>query len=199
MNFPRHRGSLAISAAMLAAAPSFAMPPLRTQRREPMTRGGLIYQVRHTDAEGRELSAPMLGSNLVPTEGLNHMLDVVLHGAAQIPTWYLALFEGNYTPTFDITAATFPQLATECTTVQGTTRLEYKEAAAVAGATSNAASLAVFTSTADRTIYGAALLSSSGKGSTVGKILSCFRFPEPRNFAVGNQLAVLTPASLANV
>lgn len=198
MNFPRHRGSLALAAAALVGVPAFAHPVLRTQPRPPMTRGGLRYQVRHLDADGRELSHPMWGSNLVPTEGLNHMLDVTLHGAAQIPTWYLALFEGNYTPNFDVTAATFSQLATECTTYQGTSRLEYKEVAAVAGATSNAASLAVFTSTADRTIYGAALLSASGKGSSVGKILSCFRFPEPRNFATGNQLAVLTPASLAN-
>jgi hypothetical protein len=42
--------------------------------------------------------------NLVVNEGLNHMLDVLLHGSTQVATWYLGVFEGNYTPVATVTA-----------------------------------------------------------------------------------------------
>ena len=36
--------------------------------------------------------------NLVVNEGLNHVLNTVFHGGTPITTWYLGIFEGNYTP-----------------------------------------------------------------------------------------------------
>jgi hypothetical protein len=164
----------------------------------PLSQGGITYTLLDVAPDGSLVGTPMHAPNLVPTEGLNHLLDVVLHGAEQYPAWYVALFEGNYTPTFDVTADTFAQLATECTAYQGAGRLEFKEAPAVGGATSNAANLSTFTFTADKTVYGAALLSASGKNSRAGKLLSIARFPQPRQFAAGQQLAVLASPSAAN-
>lgn len=198
MNHRHHLNrSLAIAVASMLA-PACAQPALRIQPRPPMSRGGLSYQVWTRDAEGRETAPPMLAHNLIPTEGLNHMLDVVLHGAEAIPTWYIALFEGNFTPTFDLTGANWVQSAQECSAYQGSARLEFKETAASAGGMTNAASLSVFTMTADKTVYGAALISQSAKGSQGGKLLSIARFPQPRVLTSGSQLAILATPQLVS-
>ena len=33
---------------------------------------------------------------MITNQGINHMLDVALHGAAQITTWYIVPFTNNY-------------------------------------------------------------------------------------------------------
>lgn len=48
--------------------------------------------------------------NLVVNEGLNSLLNIMFNGSTQITTWYLGLFEGNYTPVSGLTAATKPCL-----------------------------------------------------------------------------------------
>jgi hypothetical protein len=44
--------------------------------------------------------------NLVVNEGLNSLLGIMFHGDTQITTWYMGVFEGNYTPVATVTAAT---------------------------------------------------------------------------------------------
>ena len=44
--------------------------------------------------------------NLVVNEGLDYLLDVMFHGVSPAGTWYIGLFEGNYTPVATVTAAT---------------------------------------------------------------------------------------------
>lgn len=172
--------TLSLAAALALAHRADAMPHT----------GGLAYDVRVIEPDGLE-HAPMRAFNKIPVEGLNHMLDVCLHNGQAFATWYIALFEGDYTPTFDLTAATFAATAGECTAYAGTGRLEFKESAPVAGAMSNAAELAEFTGTTDgKTVYGAALLSSQGKGATTGKLLSIARFPSPKPFNAGTKILV---------
>lgn len=119
-------------------------------------------------------------SNVVTDEGVNHILDVVLHGTTPVNPWYVGIFEGNYTPLITDTAATFPAAATESTSYSEATRVEYNEAAAVAKVTSNSANKARFTMTANKTIYGAFLASSSAKQGTTGTLLSAAKFSAPR-------------------
>ena len=54
--------------------------------------------------------------NIVVNEGLNSLLDIMFHGTTQIGTWYLGLFEANYTPVATVTAATITPAATARTT-----------------------------------------------------------------------------------
>ena len=124
--------------------------------------------------------------NLIVTEGLNHILDVVLHGTAANGTWYLGLFSGNVTPQATWTAANFTANATEITSnTEGyseSTRQAFVEAAASAGSINNTANKAAFTiaTASSVTVWGAALLSSNVKGGTSGVLMSASKFSASR-------------------
>lgn len=100
--------------------------------------------------------------NIITDEGLNRILDVMLHGTTQTSPWYCALFENDFTPdgdeTYDVPAYT------ESTAYDEATRPEYVEAASSSKSVTNSASKAVFTASATKTFYGASLVSVSTKG-----------------------------------
>ena len=99
--------------------------------------------------------------NIVTNEGLDHVLNVYLHAATQITTWYLAIFEDDHTCAAGDTYAV-PGY-TESSSYDEATRPAYVEAASTARSTTNSASKGTFTISATKTIYGAALVSSSVK------------------------------------
>ena len=131
-----------------------------------------------------------ISPNIIPTEGLNHALDVILHGVAQVSPWYVALFKGTGTPSSSLTAANFASTLTEFTGYSEGARVAYNEGAAAGGVTDNDASRAEFTIAASDTIYGGALLSASTKGSTSGVILCAAKFAAPRAVVSGDTLQV---------
>lgn len=126
--------------------------------------------------------------NLVVNEGLNHLLDVLLHGSTQVSTWYLGVFEANYTPVATVTAATITSASTECTTYDEATRVAYNEAAASSQSTTNSANKATFTFNATKTIYGAFLVSASAKSATTGTLFSAAAFSTSKSVVSGDQL-----------
>lgn len=128
--------------------------------------------------------------NLVVNEGLNSMLNVMFNGAAQITTWYVGVFEGNYTPVATVTAATIAASATESTAYTSSTRPEYVEATSAAQSTTNSASRASFVFNASKTIYGAFLISSNTKSGTSGTLFSAARFSTSRAVVSGDELLV---------
>lgn len=136
---------------------------------------GFVWDIEHI-REGRVLSVERV-LNLVPTEGMNHVLSVVLNGGTQRLAWFIAPFEGNYTPVAGLTAATFVADATECTAYAETARVAWVGGAVSGGAVSNTASKAVFTFNASKLVYGGVLVSTSTKGASTGEILSAVRFP----------------------
>lgn len=137
--------------------------------------------------------------NLLPTEGINHMLNVVFKGGAQVTTWYVALYEGNYTPLSTDTAATFPAAAVECTTYAEATRVEWVEGAIAAGAVNNSAARAEFTSNALKTVYGGFITSLSTKGGTTGTLISVVRFSSPKPFESDSVLRVTGGFTMTSV
>lgn len=126
--------------------------------------------------------------NLVVNEGLNHLLSVLFNGGTQVTTWYLGVFEGNYTPVATVTAATITAAATECTAYDEATRQAYDEAAPASQSITNAASKATFTFNAAKTIYGAFLASASAKSATSGTLFSAARFGTAKTVADDDQL-----------
>lgn len=149
---------------------------------------GFEYYIDHL--RNGEVIATDKVHNLIPTEGLNHLLDVTLKGATQQSAWYVALFEGNYTPTATITAATVVAAATECTAYSEATREVWTGGAVANGAVSNVDSRAEFTMTATKAVYGAFLISSAAKSSGSGVLLSIARFPTVKNVESGDVLQV---------
>lgn len=116
--------------------------------------------------------------NLNTIEGINNILDTVLHGATQYATWYLAPWTDNVTEQATWTAATFAAAAGELTTqYTQPTRVAFVESATVAGVTNNNANPAVFTSAVDNVVIrGLGLLSHSTKGSTSGVLFSAIKY-----------------------
>lgn len=136
--------------------------------------------------------------NLVVNEGLNSLLGVMFNSATQITTWYLGLFEGNYTPVAGVTAATITAASTECTAYDEATRVEYTEAAPSGQAITNSASRATFTFNATKTIYGAFLVSASAKSATTGTLFSAARFASAKAVVDEDQLLLTYTFSAAS-
>ena len=102
--------------------------------------------------------------NKIVTQGLNAWLDIMFHGATQVGTWYILIFEDDYTPTSSDTYQS-PGF-TECTAYDEATRPAFNEGAASNGTINNYSNPAVFSINATKTIYGAALVSDSTKGDS---------------------------------
>lgn len=137
--------------------------------------------------------------NLVVNEGLNALLNIMFNGATQITTWYLGIFEGNYTPVAGLTAATVASASTECTAYTAVTRPEYVEAAAASQSISNTASRASFVFNATKTVYGAFLISNSTKSGTTGTLFSAARFTTSKAVESGDELLLTYSFSASSV
>lgn len=133
--------------------------------------------------------------NLITNQGLDHILDVVLHGVAPVSPWYIGLFEGNYTPLATCTAASVTADSTESTAYTEGARVAYNEAASSGQSVTNSANKATFTINATKTIYGAFLSSASALSSTAGSLLAITRFGTSR--AVINLDVLLVTYTLA--
>ena len=107
-----------------------------------------------------------VAKNIVTNEGLDAILNIMLHAATQITTWYVAIFEDDHTPAAGNTYAV-PGY-TESTAYDEATRPEYEEAAASSQSITNSANKATFTIDATKTIYGAALVGGGTEASTKG-------------------------------
>jgi hypothetical protein len=128
--------------------------------------------------------------NLIPVEGINHMLGVTFKGASQVTSWYVGLFEGDYTPLPSDDAATFPGLATETTAYDETVREALTLGTVTGGVVDNSASRAEFTFNATKTVRGGFISSSSVKGGTTGVLISAVKFASPKSLDSGAILRV---------
>ena len=154
------------------------------------TQFGFHYVFEYLDADGKLFDRDEF-TNLIPVEGLNSILSTTFKSAAQVATWYLFLYEGNYTPTGTETAATMPGLATECTAYTESTRRPIVFGSVLGGLVDNTASVATFTINAAKTIYGGGVSSVASKGATTGVLMSMARNTTPKVYdATGGSLLV---------
>ena len=124
-----------------------------------------IFTLEVFGKNGKKISE-IKSENLVTNEGLDAMLDIMLHGSTQITTWYCVLFEDDYNVVAGDTYAT-PGY-TECIAYDEGTRPEYEEATASSQSITNAANKAFFTINSNKTIYGAAINGGGTDGNTKG-------------------------------
>lgn len=124
--------------------------------------------------------------NLLPDEGLLHMLNVAFGATPKIANWYLALFAGQINPAANWTAANFAATASEIVSAtegySNANRPTFVSSPAAAGQITNLAAKAVFNivCTTSLIVEGAAMLSSNGKGSTAGVLASASRYAQQR-------------------
>lgn len=113
--------------------------------------------------------------NIITDEGLNRLLNVMLHATTQTATWYCGLVETNTTPAANMNYDV--PVFTESTAYDEAARPAYNEANSTAKSTTNSANKAVFTINATKTIYGAALFSLATKGDHAAgadNVLFCY-------------------------
>lgn len=133
-----------------------------------------------------------IAPNLIPTEGLNHILDVALSQATQKLAFYIALFSGNVTPQATWTGANWVANATEFTNYAEATRQAWAEAGVAAGSVTNSASPASFTIGAGGgTVRGAALVEASAKSATTGVLVAAARLPADKVLAETEELRII--------
>ncbi|WP_339830005.1 hypothetical protein [uncultured Arenimonas sp.] len=126
--------------------------------------------------------------NLIPTEGLNHIISVALAQGTQKSAFYIALFSGDVTVQATWTGANFVENATEFTNYTGE-RQEWVNGAVAAGSVSNTASPAVFPITgAGGTVRGIALLEANAKGSVEGVLVAASKLSVAKVMALDEEL-----------
>ena len=159
---------------------------------------GATYTVEVVARDGT-VSQRSVEHNLVPEQGLNHMAAVVFKGGTQVSPWYIAPFEGDYTPTSDVTAATISAAAQETTAYAAAARLEFVEGAVASGAVDNTANKAEFVFNANKVVHGVFIVSASPKGATTGTLVSVVRFSSPKTVDSGSTLRVTAGFAFASV
>lgn len=128
--------------------------------------------------------------NIVVDQGLNYSLNAAFGLTSALPSWYIGLFEGNYTPTAGATAATVVGLATECIAYTAGARPAWTTVASTAKSLTNGAARASFTFNATKTVYGAFLTSSSTKSGTTGTLFSAARFNTAKAVDTNDELLI---------
>lgn len=133
------------------------------------------WNVKHY-RDGKLLSEQE-NTNLFTTEGLNHMVDVIVGAGTQITQYYVALSDTNTSPAAGMTYAV-PVFTESSATVSTALRQAFTVVGAASGSTNNTASPAQYTSAGSNTFYGACLIGGGSAPTTKadtaggGKLLS---------------------------
>lgn len=127
-------------------------------------------------------------SQFLTYEGADYLARAGLKGGAAVSQWFLMLYESDYTPHRGEKMSTFLTTVTECVAYAGGTRPEIVFGDPLAGEIDNAGDAIDFVMTADKTVYGAAIVSSPVKGSNAGILLAVGRLGSPKMREVGELL-----------
>lgn len=159
---------------------------------------GFEYTIEVLDKDGNVTDREVV-HNIMPLEGIHHVLNTVLKGGAQVAQWHIGLYETAYTPTPNDIMATFPTQAVETTEYASATRMTFTPGTLAAGSVDNSANAVEFEFTAAKLIYGGFISSSSAKGSTSGVLLSAVRFGSPKSVDSSSTLRVTAGFTMASL
>jgi hypothetical protein len=151
-----------------------------------------LYRVVCRDADGREKWIEEF-RNIVTTQGLNHILDVVMTGATQVSPWYLGLKADGTDIVAGDTLASFG--FTEFTDYTGN-RQAFVEGTPAAGSVDNVGNVAVFPITGGGSIEGAFLCSVAT--GTSGTLSGGGNFASTRTVAARDSVEVTCTVSVAS-
>ena len=130
--------------------------------------------------------------NLIPTEGLAHILNVALGTTPKPASYHLALFSAAAQPAANWTAASFASTASEIVSMtegySAATRPTWTPTNTSTGSIDNMAAVAKVTmkTSSNLTVQGAAMLTTSAKGGTTGALISASKYASPRVFQDGD-------------
>lgn len=134
--------------------------------------------------------------NLIPTEGLAHILNVAMGSTAKPAGYFLALFSGAAAPAANWTAASFAAAASEIVSLTegytSATRPAWTPTNTSTGSIDNMASVASVTiaTSSQLNVTGAAMLTNSARGGTTGVLVSATKYAAARVFQSGDTYEV---------
>ena len=134
--------------------------------------------------------------NLIPTEGLAHILNVSMGSTAKPAGYFLALFSGAAAPAANWTAASFAAAASEIVSLTegytSATRPAWTPTNTPTGSIDNMASVASVTiaTGSQLNVTGAAMLTNSTRGGTTGVLVSATKYAAARVFQGGDTYEV---------
>ena len=134
--------------------------------------------------------------NLIPTEGLAHILNVAMGSTAKPAGYFLALFSGAAAPAANWTAASFAAAASEIVSLSegytNATRPAWTPVNTSTGSIDNMASVASVTiaTSSQLNVTGAAMLTNSTRGGTTGVLVSATKYAAARVFQSGDTYEV---------
>lgn len=108
-------------------------------------------------------------TNLIPTVGLNKILDAVLKTGLATPAWYIGLVDDGGTFAATDTSSSHAGW-TENTEFAAAVRPTFTPGTIAAGAVDNSAAKASFTMNGTGTLQGAFMIDSNTKGGTTGTL-----------------------------
>jgi len=159
---------------------------------------GFIYTPTHVGENGQIISQQEV-HNLMPAEMITYMLNAALRGGSQYSTYYLSLYENNYTPLATDTMTTFMASCGENTsyTTTGTNRLTLTLPAPVGGSITTSSAPNEFAFTGAAIIRGAFITTGLTRGSNTNLLVSAALFASP--FTMANLGALRVPVGFALV
>ena len=147
---------------------------------------GGVFSFQCFDKNG-DLKWEASGHNTVTNEGLDHILDVVLHGTTAVSPWYVGLKLTGSEAAGDTLASHAGWTEFAASNYTGD-RQAYDEAAASSQSTTNSANVASFAITGSGTVTGAFLCSAAT--GTSGTLLCVEDFSVSKAVANGDTLEV---------
>ena len=154
-----------------------------------VNKAGFIYTIEHLDKDGKIKSVERV-KNLMPTIALGYMLKAALLGDTQYTSWYLGLFNNDYTPVASDTLASLLASCGENIDYTGTERQNITFPSVTGSSVSTIANPNVFEFTTTETIRGAFIATGQAWGGTTGLLLSTVKFPSPKYISAGESLRV---------
>lgn len=162
-----------------------------------VTEDGLYFPEQNIKATGEYFDRVNGGDwvcnkNLIPTEGLAHILNVALGTTPKPASYHLALFSGSAAPAANWNAANFASVASEIVSMTegytSPTRPAWITVNTATGSIDNMVSVATVTiaTTSQLNVTGAAVLTNSTKGGTTGALISASKYAAPRVFQNGD-------------
>lgn len=154
------------------------------------TGGGITAKGEYFDRKNNE--EWQRTENLIPTEGLAHILNVALGTTPKPASYHLALFSAAAQPAANWTAASFATTASEIVSstegYSSATRPTWTPVNTSTSSIDNMAAVAKVTmkTASSLTVQGAAMLTSSAKGGTTGALISASKYAAARVFQDGD-------------
>jgi hypothetical protein len=153
------------------------------------------YQVQCFDPSGLLVWEDWI-ENLIPTAGLNKILDATLKSGSGAPTWYIGLKAAGAVAAGDTMASHGGW--SELTSYSEATRPVCSLGTISAGSVDTVASPAIFNVTGSMTVAGCFMVNQNTKGGTTGDLYGVGDFSSARSVLSGDTLRIQVTCSVVS-